>query len=235
MSTPTGEPSTSSDLTSDPFTVAEPAGEHTAAPDAARRRRLQVIIGAIVLLAVVGAIVVAVIGSRGSQSTDVSATEIRYTSDTGRVTMIVPRSWNDRTDEFRAFVGQIANPGATVHVGWSFSDGVLLSSSSIIVTSYPGTAPGLDALATTSFGALQNAYAMFSDSYFSEPTTFTSAAGVTYARQDIVVTTPDVRIVQIELIAISDGTGFEIAITLVNDDEVHLNEVMDAVETLTLS
>jgi hypothetical protein len=123
----------------------------TAAPN---RRRLQAILGGVAIAVVVIGVIVAVLANGGSRTTPVSASQVRYTSDTGRITMVAPRTWDDQTPEVRTFLEH---------------------------------------------------------------------------------TTPATRIHQVELIAVVDGEGFEIAVTLVGDADDRLDEVMEAIDTLTVS
>lgn len=176
--------------------------------------------------AALAAVLVATLGVSGCASPAPSLVE--FTSDTGTIGMDVPEAWEDRTEEARGNVGW---PGMTIEAAWILTGTPGVDASSIAVVTYEAPGMTTEEFADASTEAIEDLYPA-ADVVKRE--SFTGDSGIVYERQDITTELPGARLYQVELWAVVDGVGIEIAITLFNDGDAFLHDALDAARSVTL-
>jgi len=157
-----------------------------------------------------------------------AADEVQFTSDTGLLTINVPQGWDERTALVR---DAVAFPGARYEAAWVLSGTWGVDASSFIIASYNAPATTTSELADQAFRMAQ---AIYPAADVVAQTTLTTGGGIRFERQDLEYSDSSGSRYQVELVAVVDGVGIEIAITLVNDGIQLLDEAITAATTFTM-
>jgi hypothetical protein len=141
--------------------------------------------------------------------------------------MNVPTSWQDQTST----VQDSSVPGLRYEFVWVFEEPSAVGTSSLVIVSYEGLDMSTAEFADANF-AVANQYYPTGEVVVRE--TFTTAGGIRFERQDLTDTVQGMAVYEVELAAMVNGKGIEIAITLAEDDDRLLDDVLQAVETVVV-
>ena len=162
---------------------------------------------------------------------------VQFTSSDGFLTINVPREWRESTTEasevYSTLMGDSVS-GLEVPAAWDLDGGAFLRGASVVVITHSASPLEADqeVAAEQAWAAFEE---IFAGAEFDRQDDLITADGHNFERLDLVLTTSAGTVEQINMVAVFDGVGIEIAVILVGDALGDKDEVIEALETMVFT